>query len=354
MAAKSPIKRAVILTALEVETRAVLRHLPEMTDEAVHGTVFYRGQFDEWDIAIAEVGIGNSAAAVIAERAIRHFEPRAALFVGVAGGIKDVQIGDVVVGTKVYGYERGKEHQDRFLPRGDSHVANHALEQRARATRLRGAWKSRLDPQLSNEKARIEIGPIAAGEKVIASTRGPIAAFLKQNYSDALAVEMEGRGFLEGVHVNPEVQGCVIRGISDLLEGKSEADTEGSQARAADAASAVAFELLSRLDGFRGKQFERNACSASPVRRVPLSVLREWAVIDGWSADIQSATVGDNDWGTFTKRLRQAAVDGAMSFWGRKYVNDFGKALDDEPLVQIPREHFEEFCFRRHRICTGR
>jgi hypothetical protein len=43
------------------------------------------------------------------------------------------------------------------------------------------------------------------------------------------------------------VQGCVIRGISDLLEGKGDADAAGSQVRAADAASAGSFEILSGL-----------------------------------------------------------------------------------------------------------
>jgi hypothetical protein len=103
LAAKSPMQRAIILTALEAETRAVLRHIPEWSEEPVYGTVFYRGEFDGWDIAIAEVGAGNNQAAVIAERGIRHFEPRVALFVGIAGGIKDVKLGDVVVASKVYG-----------------------------------------------------------------------------------------------------------------------------------------------------------------------------------------------------------------------------------------------------------
>jgi hypothetical protein len=59
---------------------------------------------------------------------------------------------------------------------------------------------------------------------------------------------MEGRGFLEGVHLNADVRGGVIRGISDLLDGKAQADKAGSQQRAADAASAAAFEILTGLD----------------------------------------------------------------------------------------------------------
>ena len=58
---------------------------------------------------------------------------------------------------------------------------------------------------------------------------------------------MEGRGFLDGVHINAAVKACVIRGISDQLGDKAKADTAGWQERAADAASAVAFEMLANL-----------------------------------------------------------------------------------------------------------
>ena len=80
-------------------------------------------------------------------------------------------------------------------------------------------------------------------------------------------------------------------------------------------------------------------------KRVPLVEMREWATAAGWCSDVQSATIGDNDWWTFAVRLRQAAADGAIQFWGRRYVSDFGQALDTEVLVEIPKDHFAAFEF---------
>lgn len=240
---------AIILTALEVETRAVLRQLGNSTDETISGTCFLRGQLEGWDIAVAEVGPGNVGAAAIAVRALEHYKPNVALFVGVAGGLKDVAIGDVVVGTKIYGYESGKGVASGFKPRPDVLKTAHDLEQRARILRLRDDWKKRLDPSIQHDNPKVHVGPIAAGEKVVASKRSAIAKLIGQHYGDALAVEMEGRGFLEGVHINHPVRGCVVRGISDLLSGKVNADKAGSQLRAADAGAAVAFEILFALGG---------------------------------------------------------------------------------------------------------
>ena len=240
-------RRAVILTALGAETEAVLRHLGEWTDEDVGGTAFHCGRFDDWDIAVTEVGAGNARAASIGARALQHFNPNVALFVGVAGGVKDVRIGDVVVATKIYGYESGKDTKHGFNSRPEISNTAHAIESRARALRRRPDWRSRLKEPVDATPPRIHIGPIAAGEKVVTARRSQTGAFLKQSYGDTLAVEMEGRGFLEAVHINAPVLGGVVRGISDLLAGKSAADRTGSQERAADAASAVAFEILATL-----------------------------------------------------------------------------------------------------------
>jgi hypothetical protein len=96
----------VILTALPVEYQAVRAHLTDLREE-IHpqGTVYERGIFSSgdrsWEVGIVEIGPGGPGAAMEAERAINHFNPSVALFVGVAGGIKDVKIGSRDKGLRI-------------------------------------------------------------------------------------------------------------------------------------------------------------------------------------------------------------------------------------------------------------
>jgi len=246
--------RAVIFTALSVEYEAVRAHLSDIHEETYKGTVYERGHFKDagwnWEVSLVQVGAGNTSTAFEAERAIDHFQPEIALFVGVAGGLKDVSIGDVVAATKVHGYESGKVQDSLFLARPDVGESSYRLIQRARAEGRNGAWLQRarkIDPSFT-ATPRAFVGPIAAGEKVIADIRSEVFQFLHTHYNDALAVEMEGRGFLQATHGNEQVQALVIRGISDLIANKDRSDVAGKQQLAAHSASAFAFEILAKLD----------------------------------------------------------------------------------------------------------
>lgn len=262
--------RAVILTALRVEYEAIRAHLRAVGEETYHGTVYGRGTFKagqwSWDVAIAEIGAGNATAASEAERAIGHFEPDIVLFVGVAGGIKDVKLGDVVAATKVYGYESGKVDTSGFLARPDVGASSYRLVNRARAEGGKNGWRQRIRNRSYAPDAvpNVFVGPIAAGEKVLASTQSALFALLHTNYNDTLAVEMEGSGFLHAAHANQQVQALVIRGISDLIEHKSEADAHDSQEVASRHASAFAFEILAKLDVDMLPP-ERRTSNAQPV-----------------------------------------------------------------------------------------
>ncbi|AKB27678.1 hypothetical protein MSSIT_0959 [Methanosarcina siciliae T4/M] len=242
---------AVIFTALPVEYNAVREHL-KCLEENVHpqGTIYEQGIFSSsnqsWEVGIAEIGEGNEQAALEVERAIQYFNPSIILFVGVAGGVKDdVKIGDVVVASKVYGYESGKAG-DTFKPRPAVSSPNYKMINRARAEARKGDWLQRIGELMPNPSPNIFVKPIAAGGKVLNSTRSAAYELIKSNYEDTLAVEMEGYGFLKAAYANQNVDALVIRGISDLIDEKEKADKAGSQKIASHHASAFAFEILAK------------------------------------------------------------------------------------------------------------
>jgi nucleoside phosphorylase len=246
------IPRAVILTAIPLEYQAVKKHLTQL-EELTHpkGNVyekgFFKGEYHEWEIGIAEVGAGNNTCALQTERAINYFNPDVVLFVGIAGGIRDLGLGDVVAAEKAYGYERGKVSSSGFLSRPEVGKSSFDIFERAKAESKKENWKNRLLPQERTQDLKAIAKPIAAGEKVVTDIRSEVYQLIYHTYNDTVAVEMEGSGFYTACHANGKLQFLIVRGISDLLSNKSETDAAGYQEIAAKNASAFAFEVLSKF-----------------------------------------------------------------------------------------------------------
>ncbi|BAU82993.1 phosphorylase [Streptomyces laurentii] len=228
---------AVILTALPVEYDAVRDHLTD-TEDLVHenGTRVEQGRLGNtpWRVAIAELGVGAVNCAALTTQIVGWLRPQVLLFVGVAGGLKDdIAIGDVVVGTKVYAVHGGKHTPQGFHARPEVWNGAHRLVQTARAV-LRDM----------KDDVRGHCKPIACGDVVLADDKSAFAEFIRRNYNDACAIEMEGSGAAHAAHLNGQ-EALVIRGISDRANpDKHEADASGSQQRAANQAAAVAVAIL--------------------------------------------------------------------------------------------------------------
>lgn len=290
----SVLGTVVICTALEEEYVAVQEHLDKPFEEfEERGTLYEVAELPAdggtWSVVLVQTGAGNEAASAQLERAITCFEPEIVLFVGVAGGVKDVRLGDVVAAEHVYGYETGKDTAEGFRSRGKSDKAAHRLVQRALQIARERSWQHRILPEQPGDLPGALVKPIASGSKVVADQKAATTALIREHFSDAVAVEMEGHGFHHAAYMNHTVEALMVRGISDLLSDKTEVADRKWQPTASRHAAAFAFELLSRLRprGSGPGTAERNRARASDLAAVKnvteenLLVLNEHATLPG-------------------------------------------------------------------------
>jgi nucleoside phosphorylase len=247
----------LILTALHKEYHAVREFLDPQSIRTVDGDagvkyevgVFSEGD-NQWHIAIATTGANNYSSSTECQKAVSFFRPKIAIFSGIAGGIKDVKIGDVVVVTKLCGYEPGKS-ADKFSSRIEPGQSDYTLQKECEhmIKSKDTEWRKRVQckkPKGFRRKPDLYVGPIASGEQVVASTTSTLYQMIRERCNDAIAVEMEGVGFYNSCRSN-STPGIMIRGISDLLDDKSVGDENERQQYAAATAAALTFELVSRL-----------------------------------------------------------------------------------------------------------
>ena len=242
---------ALVVTALQLERRAVRAHLDGFDTRAVGAARVDIGRFvvdaAALRVGVIECGPGNVDVAALTTTAAMNLKPRVVLMVGVSGGLKDMRIGDVVASSKIYWAEPGKSEDGLIRPRPDVGPVSVELVQIARAVTADNSWQSRrLGAVAGTPSPRASVAPIVVGERVVASSRSADARRIRATFSDAVAVSMEDVGVAKAAAV-AGAAALAIRGVSDLLDGKAAADATGSQPVAAANAAAFAFELLARL-----------------------------------------------------------------------------------------------------------
>lgn len=236
----------LLLCAVEVEWEA-LRGLicdpvdePLLSDPAIRGHIEFDGR--SLSAALVEVGMGLTTSAMATLGAVEKYRPSLVVFVGIAGGIKDVEIGDVVIADKVYPYESGKLQDGAFQSRPDTRTVPSSLESVAR----------KLQKNFSAPDYRLFIGALASGDKVVADIDSEELQRIRSMGGDSLAVEMEGSAVLEAIDrsgVSPDY--FLIRGISDLIDGKSASDASGGQQSAIAHARHITTQLIHAWDALK-------------------------------------------------------------------------------------------------------
>jgi nucleoside phosphorylase len=249
----------VIVTALEEERDAVLqkllgykRHTPSDDDIRVYYTADLPVAFPDastgaYRIAVMPLlGMGRVEATAATGDAIRRWNPRYILLVGIAGGIADskVNLGDIVVSDQIVDYELQKLTSEGSEIRWEVFRTD---------PRMLGAvrnfpdavWHQMISAKRpDNGKPSRHIGPIASGDKVIAAR--DILAKYHDKWPKLIAVEMEAAGVaLASFQSVVTPRFFMIRGVSDLAdEGKGLPQTTAWRSYACDVAASFAIALL--------------------------------------------------------------------------------------------------------------
>ncbi|MBB3664972.1 MULTISPECIES: 5'-methylthioadenosine/S-adenosylhomocysteine nucleosidase family protein [Prauserella salsuginis group] len=239
-----------MLTALDLEYDAVRNRLSSLRSHPHDkGTRFEVGTIPGTThrIALGLADKGNHKAAVMAERALTEFEPLAVLFIGVAGGLWNTPLGDVVIASKIYAYHGGTSEDDGLKARPESWQLDHRLSQLVHQLKRDNHWVADIGRDEPGTAPTAHIAPIAAGEIVQNSSTSHEATWLRQHYNDARAVEMEAAGVAQAGQLSG-VPVAVVRGISDHADGTKATTSDSAwQPVAADHAAAFGVRLASEL-----------------------------------------------------------------------------------------------------------
>jgi nucleoside phosphorylase len=252
MAVRQPNTNAMnvaIITPIQVELDAILSKVPNCREEISEGIRYlvtpFKGKHHDFNLVLQLGGPNNENTALATEKVVKKYQPLAVILCGVAGGVKDVEVGDVVVGSKYYGYDFGKVTPEGFKTRPESGYYSKDLVALAQSVAANGQWRNRAN---NNKPCKVIFGAIAAGNKVVTASNSVEYRRLKDDFNNTTAVEMEAVGFSQAMLSYPAIPHINIRGISDLLDGKDAADAAGSQQLAADNMAAFVVEVVWRLD----------------------------------------------------------------------------------------------------------
>jgi len=187
------------------------------------------------DLRIVQLkGAGILQAALTACLLIEEWRPACVVSFGIAGGLGDTPLEDVVVAESVFYYEPAKETSLRSKRRVDANHSSadrgHLGESESTQTRharlvtyqcdfglvakCRNLWSKY--PHTVDWK--VHFGPIASGEKLLADNKSPTREAILDLHDKMLAVEMEAAGVAAAdkeVSIGRPRRFIAIKGISD-------------------------------------------------------------------------------------------------------------------------------------------
>jgi nucleoside phosphorylase len=257
MAVNPPVD-FVVITALEEERKAFLKQLPQSrklppTDGDIR--VYHHAELPveidgtqgNYDLIILSLlNMGRVEATTATSDAIRRWEPRFVLLVGIAGGIAsaDIGLGDILIADKFVDYELQKIREEGKSVRYQVHLAAPRLLGAAQNFDIEDCLKLlSTQPPIEKEPRRF-VGAIASGDKVIAFDE--VIQEYQKDWPKLIGVEMEAAGVATASFQAANAPGFfMVRGVSDLADQKKDsAEVKAWRNYACDIAVVYTIALL--------------------------------------------------------------------------------------------------------------
>lgn len=236
-----------IVVALQQELDALLQYFPELTHtcaEAASVRSYYTATISTARggayrvIATLLDSMGNLSAAHATADLIHRWNPRFILAAGIAGGLDRAtqEFGDIAISESIVYYELAKVREDGISRRSKQFPADRTLLDGFLNLRD-SSWRARLPTRPDGKSAtstipKIHVGPIASGEKVIASRSE--AEKIKALQPNVIAVEMESAGVASAAFGALKKIGFItVRAICDFADNLKNDNWHSYAARSA-------------------------------------------------------------------------------------------------------------------------
>jgi nucleoside phosphorylase len=236
----------LLVTATDIETRAMLACFPRYTRQISFGQVYYDLGFVQHArvFLVQQAAMGSSCpggSLLTTSEGIRALLPSAVIMVGIAFGVDRTQyeIGDILISQSLLTYEQLRVGSD---PAGAPVFLSRGLRPTA-SIRLLGLFQSAARDW---QGARVACGLFLSGEKLVdhMAYRDQLLALAPE----AIGGEMEGAGLYAAAHTY-KVDWILVKAICDWADGQKGVNKRQNQQRAAEnAARFTAYVLI--LGGF--------------------------------------------------------------------------------------------------------
>lgn len=224
----------LIITVTDVEKGSVLEHLEKYPRRKKvlqifsESETYYLGKFGAFNTVLTQCRMGSTgqgSAILATEQAIRKWNPKVVIMVGIAFG-KDEEkqnIGDVLVAEEIINYEPQRVGEP-VIHRGNHPPSNQTILNRFRNVH---DWQfSGID----NASCQIRLGAILSGEKLVDNPE--FKAQLFQQFPQAIGGEMEGTG-LSSACMRKGIAWILVKSICDWADGKKHSKYQPLAAKSA-------------------------------------------------------------------------------------------------------------------------